>query len=245
MRIRGVRSPQLSNCPVAAETALTGNGLTQNFQVPCVRDFSEIVGPELQPYPPQLLTENRFPVTESTGHEIIGQLANYGSTASVIELSSRNSTESLRVLLDAKQRGFVDAQTRAISIEHNIWSGNTGDVIVVRQVVEFSASGVVLTTSQAAFLTPNDLIVAGRATDADWAQFCIELLLCFLVLFYVYEEFYELRENGLGVYFSDAWNVLDWTNMVLLSAAIAMRFIVYSQAAGLASDDFAERETQG
>lgn len=160
-----------------------------------------------------------------------GQLSSY-SKGGFIEFLATNRTDALAKLQELAGENFLGAPTRAIFVDFTVWSSNWATYAVVTLVFEFGPSGRVTQTAEVLILSPSSLRFAGQRTFIDVLVVIGIVVTLGFVVWYVYEEGQEFWDNKLD-YFNDVWNILDWTNLVILVIAFILRVMLWTGASSL------------
>ncbi|XP_058496474.1 polycystin-2 [Solea solea] len=163
-----------------------------------------------------------------------GQVSKYGGGGYYQDLS-RTREESLTQLRILKDHLWLDRGTRAVFLDFSVYNGNINLFCIARLLVEFPATGGVVTSWQ--FQT-----VRLMRYVSSWDCFVAvcEVAFCIFVLYYVVEEVLEIRIHRLH-YFKSLWNCLDVLILALSVAAIVMNVtrtaMVGSRLKGLLEND--------
>ncbi|CAE7573244.1 PKD2 [Symbiodinium microadriaticum] len=217
VRLRQVRVNLEQNCQVLP--------LFEQYSVSCYPNYSPGTA-STTAYGPQ----ERFTFSEDTvGIPYTGALGSY-SADGFMQLLASNMSQAMQQIQQLKVDGYMDAATRAFFAELNIWNSNIGLYAVVTFVVEFGASGGTAQEIVISTMTERVLTVGGLGTALDWLAFVLLILVMIFVVQFIFEEVQELYSSW-RTYFFDAWNLLDWANMVLLLIGFTLRMLLFSDAA--------------
>eukprot|EP00931_Biecheleriopsis_adriatica_P115272 TRINITY_DN91084_c0_g1_i1.p1 TRINITY_DN91084_c0_g1~~TRINITY_DN91084_c0_g1_i1.p1 ORF type:complete len:704 (-),score=165.59 TRINITY_DN91084_c0_g1_i1:56-2167(-) len=221
IRLRQARVQQRSNCQVAP--------LFEKFTVQCYPNYDG--GTESQDgFGPEQKFEYSI---DEFGTSYSGQFATY-SPNGFMQLLGVNTTYAIPQLQQLQAEGFMDEATRALFVEFNIWNSNVGLYAVVMLVVEFGASGGVSQKIELATMTQRNITVGGLGAPLDWLAFILLILVMIFVVQFLFEEGQEIyasyQEGDLLLYFTDAWNLLDWVNMILLLIGFTFRMLLFADA---------------
>ncbi|CAE7417072.1 pkd2 [Symbiodinium sp. CCMP2456] len=217
VRLRQVRVNLQENCQVLP--------LFEQYTVSCYPNYSPGTA-STTAYGPQ----ERFTFSEDTvGIPYTGALGSY-SADGFMQLLASNMSQAMQQIQQLKVDGYLDAATRAFFAELNIWNSNIGLYAVVTFVVEFGASGGTAQEIMISTMTERVLTVGGLGTALDWLAFVLLILVMIFVVQFIFEEVQELYSSW-RTYFFDAWNLLDWANMVLLLIGFTLRMLLFSDAA--------------
>uniref|UniRef100_A0A8C8DTY3 Polycystin-2 n=1 Tax=Oryzias sinensis TaxID=183150 RepID=A0A8C8DTY3_9TELE len=144
-----------------------------------------------------------------------GQVSKYGGGGYYQDLS-RTREESGLQLQFLKDHLWLDRGTRAIFLDFSVYNGNVNLVCIARLLVEFPATGGVLTSWQ--FQTVR---LIKYVSSWDYFVAVCEVAFCLFVLYYVVEEVLEIHIHRLH-YFKNLWNCLDVLIVTLSVVAIIM-----------------------
>ena len=82
-------------------------------------------------------------------------------------------------------------------------------------------------------LAESDVKVFSHPDATGWYVTLAFFALLLFVLYYIIEEATELSTGGYLEYFSSPWNLMDWTNLILLIVAFGFKVSVWSSASDL------------
>lgn len=155
--------------------------------------------------------------TESkmNGSSYWGQVSKYGGGGYYQDLS-RTKEESAIQLQFLKDHLWLDRGTRAVFLDFSVYNGNINLFCIARLLVEFPATGGVVTSWQ--FQTVR---LIRYVSSWDYFVGVCEVAFCLFVLYYVVEEVLEIRIHRLH-YFKSLWNCLDVFIVALSVVAIIM-----------------------
>lgn len=217
VRLRQVRVDLTENCQVLP--------LFEQYTVSCYPNYSPGTASKVAFGPQQRFTHS----ADGSGIGYEGLLGAYGPDG-FMQLLASNGTLASQQIQQLRIDGFLDAATRAFFAEFNIWNSNVGLYAVVNFAVEFGASGGTAQEIEITTMTERVLTVGGLGTGMDWFAFVLLILVMVFVVQFIIEEVGELYQSW-RTYFFDAWNLLDWANMVLLLVGFTMRMLLFSDAA--------------
>lgn len=146
----------------------------------------------------------------------LGKLRTYSGAGYVTELGQSHN-ETLTIIETLKADRWVDWATRAVFVDFNIYNANYNLFAVNRVLFEAPNFGGVIPSSTFRtvrifrYVTLNDYIIAA-----------MEVLFVGFVIWYIWEEASEFRQQGNG-YFRHAWNWVDLTNLFIFGIVIALR----------------------
>ena len=131
-------------------------------------------------------------------------------------------SDKLKLLEEAD---WVDVRTRAVMVEFTVINPNIGMTTSVRLFIEFLASGGVKTnynfsTSWVFSLYPFYQICM------YWFVF---IVLALFAIYYIFEEFQELRSQGCSSYCHDITNIADILNYTMLLSVLAIDYYAQSE----------------
>uniref|UniRef100_A0A7N6BW39 Polycystin-2 n=1 Tax=Anabas testudineus TaxID=64144 RepID=A0A7N6BW39_ANATE len=153
------------------------------------------------------------PGSEMNASSYRGQVSQYGGGGYYQDLS-RTKEDSAIQLQFLKDHLWLDRGTRAVFLDFSVYNGNINLFCIARLLVEFPATGGVLTSSQ--FQTVR---LIRYVSSWDYFVGVCEVAFCLFVLYYVVEEVLEIRIHRLH-YFKSLWNCLDV--LILCGVAIIM-----------------------
>ncbi|GAQ87018.1 hypothetical protein KFL_003260010, partial [Klebsormidium nitens] len=113
---------------------------------------------------------------------------------------------------------WIDHKTRAVIVDLTLFEADYNLFTTVRVLFELPPFGgaygkpVVRTNRLYRYVTSMDKVVLA-----------FEIIFCAMVAWYTLEEGFELYWEGWRAYFSQAWNICDWANLVIFYAVIALR----------------------
>lgn len=141
-----------------------------------------------------------------------------------------------------QQYGWMDTNTRAVILDTSLYYPNDNLFTVVRDLFElpaFAGSGEVGGDVFSAVFISTFKIFRYQ-TFADKIVLGFEIVLLGFIAFYTFEEIFEIRRQGWA-YFSEGWNYVDWTNLGIFYAVIALRAISYQRLTTFQFDSQATR----
>ncbi|XP_030643868.1 polycystin-2 [Chanos chanos] len=145
-----------------------------------------------------------------------GEVATYRGGGYYQDLS-RSREESANQLRELKDNLWLDRGTRALFLDFSVYNGNINLFCVARLVVEFPATGGIVTSWQ--FQTVRLL---RYVSSWDYFVGVCEVAFCMFVLYYTVEEVLEIRLHRLR-YFKSMWNCLDILIVALSVPAIILQ----------------------
>lgn len=149
------------------------------------------------------------------GSSYWGQVSKYGGGGYFLDLS-RTKEESAIQLQFLKDHLWLDRGTRAVFLDFSVYNSNINLFCIARLLVEFPATGGVVTSWQ--FQTVR---LIRYISSWDYFVALCEVAFCLFILYYVVEEVLEIRIHRLH-YFKSLWNCLDVLIVVLSVVAIIM-----------------------
>ncbi|XP_051241288.1 polycystin-2 isoform X2 [Dicentrarchus labrax] len=153
--------------------------------------------------------------SEMNGSSYWGQVSKYGGGGYYQDLS-RTKEESAMQLQFLKDHLWLDRGTRAVILDFSVYNGNINLFCIARLLVEFPATGGVVTSWQ--FQTVR---LIRYVSSWDYFVGLCEVAFCLFILYYVVEEVLEIRIHRLH-YFKSLWNCLDVLIVALSVVAIIM-----------------------
>ncbi|XP_070774070.1 polycystin-2 [Enoplosus armatus] len=151
--------------------------------------------------------------SEMNGSSYWGQVSKYGGGGYYQDLS-RTKEESAIQLKFLKDHLWLDRGTRAVFLDFSVYNGNINLFCIARLLVEFPATGGVVTSWQ--FQTVR---LIRYVSSWDYFVGVCEVAFCLFILYYVVEEVLEIRIHRLH-YFKSLWNCLDVLIVTLSVVAI-------------------------
>lgn len=153
--------------------------------------------------------------SEMNGSSYWGQVSKYGGGGYYQDLS-RTKEESTIQLQFLKDHLWLDRGSRAVFLDFSVYNGNINLFCIARLLVEFPATGGVVTSWQ--FQTVR---LIRYVSSWDYFVGLCEVAFCLFILYYVVEEVLEIRIHRLH-YFKSLWNCLDVLIVALSVVAIIM-----------------------
>ncbi|XP_061888926.1 polycystin-2 [Entelurus aequoreus] len=149
------------------------------------------------------------------GSSYWGQVSKYGGGGYYQDLS-RTKEESAVQLQFLKDHLWLDRGTRAVFLDFAVYNGNINLFCIARLLVEFPATGGVVTSWQF-----QSVRLIRYVSSWDYFVALCEVMFCLFILYYVVEEALEIRIHRLH-YFRSLWNCLDVAMVTLSVVAIIM-----------------------
>lgn len=153
--------------------------------------------------------------SDMNGSSYWGQVSKYAGGGYYQDLS-RTKEESAIQLQFLKDHLWLDRGTRAVFLDFSVYNGNINLFCIARLLVEFPATGGVVTSWQ--FQTVR---LIRYVSSWDYFVGLCEVAFCLFILYYVVEEVLEIRIHRLH-YFKSLWNCLDVLIVALSVVAIIM-----------------------
>ncbi|KAM9857263.1 polycystin-2 isoform 2-T2 [Aulostomus maculatus] len=153
--------------------------------------------------------------SDMNGSGYKGQVSKYGGGGYYQDLS-RTKEESAVQLQFLKDHLWLDRGTRAVFLDLSVYNGNINLFCIIRLLVEFPATGGVVTSWQ--FQTVR---LIRYVSSWDYFVGLCEVTFCLFILYYVVEEVLEIHIHRLH-YFKSLWNCLDVVIVALSVVAIIM-----------------------
>ncbi|KAM6940301.1 polycystin-2 isoform 1-T1 [Xenentodon cancila] len=164
--------------------------------------------------------------SEMNGSSHWGQVSKYGGGGYYQDLS-RTKEESAVQLQFLKNHLWLDRGTRAVFLDFSVYNGNINLFCIARLLVEFPATGGVVTSWQ--FQTVR---LIRYVSSWDYFVGVCEVAFCLFILYYVVEEVLEIHIHRLH-YFKSLWNCLDVLIVVLSIVTIIMNIARTAMARNL------------
>ncbi|KAM3939232.1 polycystin-2 isoform 2-T2 [Leptodactylus fuscus] len=147
-----------------------------------------------------------------------GLISTYSGAGYYLDLS-RNREEAAAQIGTLKNNLWLDRGTRAVFIDFTVYNANINLFCIVRLLAEFPATGGLDTSWQ--FQTVK---LIHYVSTFDYFLAACEIAFCIFILYYIVEEFLEIRNHRLH-YFHSLWNCLDFVIIVL--SVVAMGINLY------------------
>ncbi|KAE8630855.1 hypothetical protein XENTR_v10000990 [Xenopus tropicalis] len=154
-----------------------------------------------------------------------GVISVYSGAGYYIDLS-RNREESAAQIAMLKNNLWLDRGTRAVFIDFSVYNANLNLFCVVRLLVEFPATGGLITSWQ--FQTVK---LIHYISSFEFFLAACEIIFCIFILYYIIEEFLEIHVHHLH-YFRSLWNWLDIVIIGLSLPAIGIHLYKMSSVEG-------------
>ncbi|XP_063773052.1 polycystin-2 isoform X2 [Pseudophryne corroboree] len=158
-----------------------------------------------------------------------GLISTYSGAGYYLDLS-RSREEAAAQIATLKNNLWLDRGTRAVFIDFTVYNANINLFCVFRLLVEFPATGGLVTSLQ--FQTVK---LIHYVSVFDYFLAACEIAFCFFILYYMVEEFLEIRIHRLH-YFRSLWNCLDIVIIVLSVVAVAINLHRMSAVEGPLKD---------
>lgn len=140
-----------------------------------------------------------------------------------------NYSKAIEMIEDLKEKRWISPASRAIWFEFTIYNLNLGLYAVNRITFEISPVGGWLKTYDIDILDQRHLKPLGDGKLTAWLLLIMEAVLVIFVIRYLCEEASEFIgcDNGHSKnplkririkfgYFADGWNLIDWSNLILM-----------------------------
>ncbi|XP_068089253.1 polycystin-2 isoform X2 [Hyperolius riggenbachi] len=128
----------------------------------------------------------------------------------------KNREEAAVQIATLKNNMWLDRGTRAVFIDFSVYNANINLLCIVRLLVEFPATGGLITSWN--FQTVK---LIHYVSAFDYFLAACKIAFCFFILYYVVEEFLEIRIHRLH-HFRNLWNCLDIVIIILSMVAVAI-----------------------
>lgn len=156
--------------------------------------------------------------SDLNGRSQWGLISTYSGAGYYLDLS-RNREEATAQIESLKSNLWLGRGTRAVFIDFTVYNANINLFCIVRLLVEFPATGGLVTSWQ--FQTVK---LIHYVSTFDYFLAACEILFCIFIVYYIMEEFLEIRNHCLH-YFHSLWNCLDIVIIVL--SVVAMGINLY------------------
>ncbi|KAM4708884.1 polycystin-2 isoform 2-T2 [Discoglossus pictus] len=154
-----------------------------------------------------------------------GLISTYSGAGYYLDLS-RSREEAAAQIHTLKNNLWLDRGTRVVFIDFSVYNANINLFCIARLLVEFPATGGLVpswqfqTVKLIRYISTFDFFLAG-----------CEIFFCLFILYYIVEEFLEIRLHRLH-YFRSLWNCLDVVIIVLSVVAVAINLYRMSSVEG-------------
>lgn len=217
------------------------SGILERFFPTCYGPYDEEIEDMSGFGPPNMITgENVFLHYPGEEGHTDGSIASYPRGGFMKPITA-NYNKTLNSVQEMEDNGFVGPATRAIFLDWTVYNFNLGYYAVCRLLFEVSASGQWVNSFNVDILMTRHLdAIAAIFLNGDWLPLVGHILLMLFVIGYVLEEMSEFvgfngwRPYIKGDYFKDAWNVLDWLNLVLIIVTFRQMTLTWGSAGDLA-----------
>ncbi|XP_072261621.1 polycystin-2 isoform X2 [Pyxicephalus adspersus] len=144
-----------------------------------------------------------------------GLVSTYSGAGYYLDLS-KDKEEAASQIATLKKNMWLDRGTRAVFIDFSVYNANINLFCIVRLLVEFPATGGLITSWH--FQTAK---LIHYTSSFDYFLAACKIAFCLFILYYIVEEFLEIRIHRLH-YFRSLWNCLDIVIIVLSVVAVAI-----------------------
>eukprot|EP00232_Nephroselmis_pyriformis_P001496 CAMPEP_0182913856 /NCGR_PEP_ID=MMETSP0034_2-20130328/38248_1 /TAXON_ID=156128 /ORGANISM="Nephroselmis pyriformis, Strain CCMP717" /LENGTH=1001 /DNA_ID=CAMNT_0025050585 /DNA_START=146 /DNA_END=3151 /DNA_ORIENTATION=+ len=124
------------------------------------------------------------------------------------------TSEMMDILIE---NSWVDNGTRAVVMDTTLFNPNSNLFTTIRNMFELPNSGGVWPTG-----VIRTFKVYRYVTYADTIIMGLELVFCAMIVWYTIEELVEINRQRWA-YFKEAWNYLDWANLMIFYTVIGLR----------------------
>lgn len=154
--------------------------------------------------------------SELQGTSYWGKLGTYSGSGFYQDLLP-NSVDSIAIIEDLKQNLWIDRGTRAVFVDFTVYNANINLFCVIKLVAEMPPTGGIVPS-----YTMRTVKLIRYAAPMDFFVLGCEALFCVFILYYLVEEFLEIKKLKL-TYLKEFWNILD-----LLVLAISICCIIFN-----------------
>mmetsp|Transcript_20336 Transcript_20336/g.50846 ORF Transcript_20336/g.50846 Transcript_20336/m.50846 type:complete len:610 (+) Transcript_20336:60-1889(+) len=209
----------------AAHESLRRRGLIDSVE--CYPTMSEgtedtSYNKQLALIPDEVQTLDFFSYSDETvtkRKKVEGIFATYPAGGFVAKMTKDNGVEVLKQMVDSS---WLDPKTRALVVDIIAYSPQTDLFADVQVLFEYLPGGMVEHTVKVkgmyldryAFTTLFQRFVVG-----------LEFLVYAVVFWYLYDEVQEMRIEGRSVYWSQGWNWVDWSNLIMFLLVLYYKVI--------------------
>ena len=161
------------------------------------------------------------------GYRYLGRFSSYDGSGFTFDLTNLTTSNLVDAFTYFEENTWLDRQTRILFMSLVVYNGNFNLYAVVNFRFELSLAGVVVPTYTIRTVEM-DIFVSWLDSFAKTMSMVLEVVLYCGMLYYLVNEFRELYDvydstgSPLG-YFSDPWNVIDWSLIILSFFALSMR----------------------
>mmetsp|Transcript_77627 Transcript_77627/g.203805 ORF Transcript_77627/g.203805 Transcript_77627/m.203805 type:complete len:748 (+) Transcript_77627:141-2384(+) len=170
---------------------------------------------------------------DPTGEAFRGRMATY-SQGGFMEVLTSDYNKTFNLMRDMENWDFVNPATRAVFFDFTIYNFNVNLYAVCRIAFEVGPTGLWEKSFDVEVLMTRHMSPIGNREPMDFIIIVLEVVIILFVLFYLFQECSEFVgfEKGVGglwlpainwEYFGDAWNILDWINLLLMIIALAVK----------------------
>jgi len=189
--------------------------------------------------PEDVITGPMFTYVPTEEKPWSGWLAEYPGSG-FMEVMDGNYTDTLAIINKLKNNDWVSPATRAIWFEWVTYNYNMGIYAVCRISFEIAPVGTWIKTFDVDMLDERHLKPLGDGGGTAWLLLILEALLVCFVFRYLFEEASEFigcdgakgrnplkRCRVKWGYFTDGWNIIDWSNLTLMITCLVLRVLMW------------------
>ncbi|XP_076348880.1 polycystin-2-like protein 1 isoform X2 [Tachypleus tridentatus] len=155
---------------------------------------------------------------EVNGSTHWGLIETYGGGGSYADLGT-NRSQAAAIMKELRENLWITRATRAIFLDFTTYNANVNLFCVAKIVFEFPATGGMIPSWS--FRTVKLL---RYVSVFDYIVLACECIFSFLIIYYVVEEFIEIKDNSCK-YFKSIWNLLDI--LVILISLVCIAFSAF------------------
>jgi hypothetical protein len=149
-----------------------------------------------------------------------GEEGGYGTSAHVVDLDLDAGKALEKVNGMIKER-WTDEWTRAVAIDMNTYNPNFDIATVFRFKLDIVLGGLIVPKVEVKSCRLNPY-----TSSMDYFRAFVESLFGVLLFYHLYQEFKEYRRDGIKVYFSNGWNVVELANLIIF-LVIMLNWMAY------------------
>uniref|UniRef100_A0A7S0WDN7 Polycystin cation channel PKD1/PKD2 domain-containing protein n=1 Tax=Hemiselmis tepida TaxID=464990 RepID=A0A7S0WDN7_9CRYP len=166
--------------------------------------------------------------------KIDGIFARYPAGGFVAKMTQDNGAEVLRQITSSS---WIDPKTRALVVDIIAYSPQTDLFADVQVLFEYLPGGVVEHT-----VTVKGMFLDRYAFATLWQRFVVglEFVVYAVVFWYLYDEVQEMKIQGRALYWSQGWNWVDWSNLIMFLLVLYYKVINYFAFGGMFQPEDAE-----
>jgi hypothetical protein len=178
---------------------------------------------------------------DAKGSPYVGKVATY-APGGYMEALTADYNKTFHMLRSMEDYHYINQGVRAVFFDFTIYNLNVNLYAVCHLSFEVAPSGLWEKTFDVEVLVQRHMTPVGNREAIDFICIILEIVLVLFVLFYLFQEASEFVEfeksaGGLSVpviqwdYFGDAWNLVDWVNLLLMIVALIVKCMTWGGGA--------------